>query len=118
MQRRTFLYGSLAASLSSGIKSAYAAPNDRITIAAIGVRGRGGSVMKTFAGRKDVDIKYVVDIDESVCNKRTEEVSDKNSKTDAIKDFRVALDDPDVDAIMLGTPTHLGRCPAFKRRRS
>ncbi len=118
MNRRVFLSKSVAAAaavtLANRQPRAYAAPNDRITIAAIGVRGRGGGVLKTFASRKNVDVKYVVDIDEGVRRKRAEEVGQMTGrKPEAIKDFRHALDDKEVDAIMLGTPTHWHAIPTI-----
>ncbi len=119
MNRRIFLSKSVGAAaaavtLSTGRTRAWAAPNDRITIAAIGVRGRGGGVLEVFASRKNVDVKYVVDIDEGVRRRRAEEVGRMTGKKPkAIKDFRRALDDQAVDAIMLGTPTHWHAIPTI-----
>ena len=119
MNRRSFLSKSVGAAaaavtLSTGRPRVRAAPNDRITIAAIGVRGRGGSVLEVFASRKNVDVKYVVDVDEGVRQRRAEEVERATGrKPEAIKDFRRALDDEAVDAIMLGTPTHWHAIPTI-----
>jgi len=119
MNRRSFLSKSVGAAaaavtLSTGRPRACAAPNDRITIAAIGVRGRGGSVLKVFASRKNVDVKYVVDVDEGVRRRRADEVGRMTGrKPKVIKDFRHALDDQAVDAIMLGTPTHWHAIPTI-----
>jgi predicted dehydrogenase len=93
---------------------AQAAPNDRITIAAIGVRGRGGAVLSTFAGMKDVDVKYIADVDEAVRNAHTASVERQTGKRPtAIKDFRAALDDAAVDAVMIGTPDHWHALPTI-----
>ena len=119
MNRRIFLSKSVGAAaaavtLSTRQPRACAAPNDRITIAAIGVRGRGGGVLKVFASRKNVDVKYVVDVDEGVRHRRADEVGRMTGrKPKAIKDFRHALDDQAVDAIMLGTPTHWHAIPTI-----
>ena len=61
MNRRSFLSKSVGAAaaavtLSTRRLKARAAPNDRITIAAIGVRGRGGGVLQTFAPRRNVEV--------------------------------------------------------------
>ncbi|MHC4692721.1 MAG: Gfo/Idh/MocA family protein [Planctomycetota bacterium] len=119
MNRRVFLSKSVGAAaaavtLSTRRPRACAAPNDRITIAVIGVRGRGGAVSKVFASRKNVDVKYVVDVDEGVRRRHADEVGRiSGTKPKAIKDFRRALDDQAVDAIMLGTPTHWHAIPTI-----
>jgi predicted dehydrogenase len=119
MNRRVFLSKSVGAAaaavtFSTGRPRAFAAPNDRITIAAIGVRGRGGGVLKVFASRKNVDVKYVVDVDEGVRRRHADEVGRMaGTKPKAIKDFRRALDDKEIDAIMLGTPTHWHAIPTI-----
>lgn len=119
MNRRVFLSKSVGAAaaavtLSTRRPRASAAPNDRITIAVIGVRGRGGGVSNAFASRKNVDIKYVVDVDETVRNRHADELGRMTGKKpEAIKDFRHALDDRAVDAIMLGTPTHWHAIPTI-----
>ncbi|MFM7071172.1 MAG: Gfo/Idh/MocA family protein [Planctomycetota bacterium] len=122
MDRRQFAgAASLAASLafhtdSSGqetVKRRIGA-NDRITICAMGLRGRGGSVLNTFASLADVDVKYVCDIDESVLNSRAAQVADrKGRQPEAIKDYRKALEDPQVDALVIGTPDHWHALPTI-----
>ena len=113
MDRRTFLGASAVA--GSLALQAQAAPNDRITVAAIGIRGRGGSVLKAFASRPNVDVKYLIDVDQSVLDRRADEIqkmTGKRPKTGS--DFRITLDDPAIDAIMLGTPTHWHAIPTIQ----
>ncbi|NQU23208.1 MAG: Gfo/Idh/MocA family oxidoreductase, partial [Candidatus Nealsonbacteria bacterium] len=116
MNRRMFLSKSAGAAvaLSTTSLKARSAANDRITVAAIGVGGRGGADLKAFASRKNVDVKYVVDVVEGIRNGRAAEVERMTGKKPAaIKDFRHALDDKSVDAIMLGTPTHWHAIPTI-----
>lgn len=116
MDRRTFLASSAVAAtaVSTVSDAAPVSANDRITIAAIGVRGRGGAVMRTFASQKNVDVKYVVDIAEDVRGERAADVEEIAGKRPTpINDFRRALDDPEVDAVMLGTPTHWHAIPTI-----
>ena len=88
--------------------------NDKITIAMVGVKGRGNSVLNTFAGIPTVNVKYVCDIDELILQQRTEAVTSKIGKPpQAIKDFRRALDDKSVDALVLGTPDHWHALPTI-----
>ena len=107
MDRRTFVSASaVAAAAALSSQRSQAAPIDRITVAAIGVRGRGGSVLRAFASRPNVDVKYVVDVDQSVRDRRAREVHDQTGKKPGlINDFRVALDDPAVDASAWEYPT-------------
>jgi predicted dehydrogenase len=122
MHRRTFLADVGAAAGLSLVHSALAAPqasaknlaNDKITIAMVGVKGRGKSVMHTFAGLPTVDLKYVCDIDENVLGTRVEEITSKlGRKPETLKDFRQALDDKSVDALVLGTPDHWHAIPTI-----
>lgn len=122
MNRRKFLQSSsacagaalLAVHQASDSARAQPAANDRITIAAIGLRGRGGGVLDAFAGMKDVDVKYIVDVDESVRDARTAGIEKQTGKRPTpLKDFREALDDDAVDAIMLGTPDHWHALPTI-----
>jgi predicted dehydrogenase len=71
------------------------------------MRRRGFAVLKAFAARTDINIKYVCDIDQNVLEERTRQISEKTGRTpQKLHDFRKALDDPSIDAIVLGTPTH------------
>ena len=109
LNRRKFVAGSLAgmALAPQSIARASVSPNERVSIASIGLRGRGNSVLRAFAAQPGVDIRYVVDVDESVRENRANEIRDLKKKRPApLTDFRKALDDPAVDAILLGTPTH------------
>ena len=116
MNRRAFLSKSAGAvaALSTTRLKAQATANDRITSAGIGGGGRGGGDLRAFASRKNVDVKYVVDVVEGIRNSRAAEVERMTGKKpEAIKDFRRALDDKAVDAIMLGTPTHWHAIPTI-----
>ena len=123
MNRRTFL--SQAKTAAAGLAVAgpilgnrraagNVAANDRITIAMMGVRGRGGSVLNTFAACPNVEVKYICDIDENTLRKRTGAVAEKTGKRPTmLKDFRRALDDPAVDALVIGTPDHWHAIPTI-----
>ncbi|MBX3411413.1 MAG: Gfo/Idh/MocA family oxidoreductase [Pirellulales bacterium] len=123
MDRRTFLSGTstalglAAASVSSTLiqpRLAKAAPNDRVVVAVAGVRGRGSSLLNTFAGLPTCEVKYVCDLDASVLAERVAGVeSSTGRRPEAIKDFRRALDDKRVDAIVLGTPDHWHAIPTI-----
>ncbi len=119
MHRRQFLAASTAASVASAAAlpaASLAAPsaNDRLTVCVMGVRGRGGNLLSTFAALPDVEVKYVCDIDENVLKARIENVHAITGRRPlAIGDYRRALDDPSVDAIINGGPDHWHALPAI-----
>jgi predicted dehydrogenase len=117
MLRRNFVKAGIAASSFPYIARTAlgAAPaNDRITVAVVGVRGRGNGLLSGFREMPDVEVKTICDIDESVLAQRTEETEKATGKRpQAIKDFRKSLDDPEVDAIVLGTPDHWHALPTI-----
>ena len=89
-------------------------PNDRIAVAVAGVRGRGGHLLREFASLADVDVTYVCDVDQRVLDERTKGVEEQTGRRpQAIKDFRKALEDKSLDALVLGTPDHWHAIPTI-----
>ncbi|MCA9209901.1 MAG: Gfo/Idh/MocA family oxidoreductase [Planctomycetales bacterium] len=123
MDRRRFLghSGSLAgAALAVGgvmtetARQARAAANDRVVVCVAGVRGRGGSLLSTFAAQPDVEVKYVCDLDAGVLQSRAGQVKDIRGRApQTITDYRQALEDDSVDALVLGTPDHWHALPSI-----
>ena len=121
MDRREFLslssqaaLGAAAASAAFHAMPAQAAPNDRVVVCVAGVRGRGNSLLNTFARLPQVDVKYVCDLDETVLGSRTDQIEKIiGRRPQTIKDFRQALDDDQVDALVLGTPDHWHAIPTI-----
>jgi len=115
MQRRTFLQGAVAAGLSVAVaRGGQASPNDRISLCVVGVRGRGGSLLSTFASLPGVDVAYVCDVNQRVLNSRIEQLATNGRhRPRAIGDYRKSLDDNAVDALVLGTPDHWHALPTI-----
>ena len=118
MNRRSFLTSSAAGGAVVALTSLTArqavAANDKISICMVGVRGRGGSVLSTFASLPEVEVKYVCDLDPPVLSAAVERVAErKGTKPTALKDYRQALDDKSLDAIVLGTPDHWHALPTI-----
>ena len=83
------------------------APNNRITIALMGVRGRGRNLTEAFAAMNDVDIAYVCDVDNTVVEPALNIIEKTGRKRPpVVADIRRCLDDKSVDAIVMGTPIH------------
>ena len=101
------LAGSAILSFSPRSYARIIGANNRINIAVIGIRGRGGSHMRNFAGMKDVEVGYLVDIDENLFERRVKQVEDiagYRPKTEW--DMRRIFEDKDIDAVSVATPNH------------
>lgn len=91
----------------STARRARAAASERVRLAMVGIRGRGGQLAKDFAARPDCEIAYLCDVDESLLPGRASEVKQVQGKAPlVVGDFRRALDDKSVDAIVVATPDH------------
>jgi len=114
--RRRFLEDSLlaAAALAAGpaIECVAAEPqskskNDKLGIAVVGVNGQGNSHLQAYAARKDVEIRYIVDADTAVGEKRAGEIEKKTGKKPiVVQDLRKALEDKTIDCVSTATPNH------------
>jgi len=113
--RRQFLRESLsaaaalsAAPMFSGLaRGQTASPNDKLLCAVIGCNGRGGDHISAYAGRKDVEIAYIVDIDEKVGQKGCDTVEKKTARRPKwVCDMRQVFDDKSVHFISTATPNH------------
>ncbi len=80
--------------------------NEQINLASIGIHGRGGSLMKNFAGMKGVKIHTICDIDENLWGRAVKSVKDKGHNPKTEYDLRKVFDDKDVDAVVIATPNH------------
>jgi predicted dehydrogenase len=118
MNRRSFLESSAAASAAALVSSIAArkavAASDKISICMVGIRGRGGSVLSTFASLPEVEVRYVCDLDQGALHSALERVSERTgTKPTGLKDYRKALEDKTLDAIVLGTPDHWHALPTI-----
>lgn len=109
--RRQFIRRSAAAGaglgLSAQLTGAAIAANDKISIACVGVRGRGNSVMHSFASEPDCAITHICDVRDDVREQRGKEMKEKTGlMPKLVKDYRDLLDDPSIDALMVATPDH------------
>ncbi|WP_149275319.1 Gfo/Idh/MocA family protein [Pareuzebyella sediminis] len=81
--------------------------NDRLQMAVIGIRGRGGSHIDNFGKMKDVHLKYLVDIDENLFKERLDEVEQfAGYRPQTEWDMRRVFDDKEIDAVSVAAPNH------------
>lgn len=103
MDRRTFLH---TAALTTLARRATAA-SDKISIAVIGIRGRGRALAAEFAAFPDCHLAALCDVDPRVYD-RTAQAVEKASgrRPPLVADLRRVLDDKSIDAIVIATPDH------------
>ncbi len=107
--RRAFLQqaglGAVALSMSHSLAAAQS--SERIVVGVIGVGGMGGNHLRHLAGRKDVEVAYVCDVDQqrlAAAAQQAQSISGRAPKS--AKDLRQVLDDRNVDAVFIATPDH------------
>ena len=82
--------------------------NERLNVAVVGVRGRGGSHIGAFAGRQDTQVTWVVDPDRNIGGDRAEEIGKRQNGQSPkfATDLREMLEDSSVDIVSIATPNH------------
>ena len=82
-------------------------PSEKMVVAVMGLNGRGMVLARNFARTPDSELAYLCDVDSSVLAKARGELQQDVAKPPrAIADFRRALDDKDVDALVIAAPDH------------
>lgn len=84
--------------------------NNRLNIAAIGIRGQGRSHVNGLCNLEDkhnIRLTTLCDVDENVLAERSKEVLEKTGrKTKNEWDMRRVFDDKNIDAVSFATPNH------------
>jgi predicted dehydrogenase len=111
MKRRQFLKTTSAAGLGLAaaprLSSWIGSPNDTVAVAVMGVNSRGAVLARTFARTANATVAYVCDVDSQVLAKAATAVTEAQGKPPkAIADFRRALEDKGVDALVIAAPDH------------
>jgi len=113
ISRRLFLQESLlaAATVAAPLRVLPAAetaqqsksPNEKLSVAVIGVNSRGGDHAKAFDARDDCVVSYICDADSKV----GQTVASRfKSKPKFVQDMRRIFDDKSVDVVSIATPNH------------
>jgi len=114
MDRRSFLQRAGAASAATAVAAATTCAQgpttsaaDKVSIAVMGVGGRGRVLAGLFAALPDVDIPYICEVDQNMAGPAIELVRQaKNAAPKLVDDLRIVLDDKSVDAVVIATPVH------------
>jgi predicted dehydrogenase len=116
--RRDFIKKTMAASAAvslGGILPSFGAKsyasilgaNERIRVGIMGVHARGLALSKNYAQQKNCEIIYISDVDSQSMNKcidTVEKIQGKRPKAEP--DFRKALEDKSLEAMVIATPDH------------
>lgn len=80
--------------------------NERLSVAVIGVRGRGGDHARAFAARPDCQVSYVCDCDREIGQRVAAKLSEQGRPVKFVEDMREIFDDKSVDIVSVATPNH------------
>jgi predicted dehydrogenase len=113
--RRTFVKKSIA---TVGLASTFAisgtrasgqvlGANDRVRVGVVGIKGRGGSHISDFGKMPNVEVAYLIDVDNTTFARRVTDVETNFGNTPTcVQDLRKALDDKNLNAISIATCNH------------
>ncbi len=115
--RRDFLQHSLLAASAAAVTGAFhplfaaekpgKSANDKLSVAVIGVRGRGQSHIRAFTNRSDCELTYICDADREVGEACAKKLGTKLAREPKfVEDMRRIFDDPTVDIVSVATPNH------------
>ena len=80
--------------------------NERVNMAVMGTNGRGAGMARNFQSRKDVEMRYVCDVEEKALAKGVAAVKKVGGNPKTEKDIRKILEDKNIDAILVTAPDH------------
>jgi predicted dehydrogenase len=81
--------------------------NEKIMVACMGVNSRGLAVGTNFAAQKNAEVLYVCDVDSKAADKCIDAVEKTQHKRPmASPDFRKALEDKNLDVLIVTAPDH------------
>jgi predicted dehydrogenase len=109
INRRRFLTAATATAvaLASRRSTRAADANDTVVLAIMGANGRGSQLATSFAKLPGAEIAYICDCDERAIQKGIDAATSLGGRRpQGIKDFRRALDDQSVNAIVCAAPNH------------
>ena len=81
--------------------------NDRIKVAIMGVNGRGTALASNYASQSNCEVLYISDVDSRAAEKCIATIEPiQKKKPKAAPDFRKALEDKNLDALVVAAPDH------------
>ena len=82
-------------------------PNDKLQIGVIGCNGMGWSNTNSMLKMDDVDLLAICDVDQAAIDKRLDSYAKlRTNKPTVYGDYRELINNPEIDAVIIGTPDH------------
>jgi predicted dehydrogenase len=103
----TVSFGGVLPGFSARSYAGIARANDKINVAVMGVNSRGSALARSFARLENVEVIFICDVDskaEAVCSDALEKL--KVKRPAAMPDFRKALENKDLDVLVIAAPDH------------
>ncbi|WP_428303940.1 Gfo/Idh/MocA family protein [Lacipirellula sp.] len=105
--RRDFLAASAGLAAIAATRVHAAEASSEVVLAIMGANNRGSQLAEQFAEQTGCRIAYICDPDEQAIAKGIAAATSRGAaKPQGIRDFRQALDDPTVDALICAAPNH------------
>ena len=102
-----FTIGGILPAFSARSYNNIVGANEKITVASMGVNSRGLAVGKNFAAQKNCEVLHVCDVDSrasQICIDAIDKIQQK--KPQNTPDFRKALEDKNLDVLIVTAPDH------------
>ncbi len=82
--------------------------NEKIRVAVVGTWSRGAQLARAFVGTTGMEVAYICDVDDEAIARGIDAVKNggQQANVTGVKDFRKALDDQTVDAVVIAMPDH------------
>ena len=108
ISRRDFIYKSAMLFPALHLTSLYGRTNKQSTlrVGAIGIKGMGWSDLSSILKVSNVSCTAICDVDDAVIQERQKQLQGLGQKPKVYKDYKELLKDPEVDAVIIGTPDH------------
>ena len=108
ISRREFIYKSALLFPALHLTSLYGRTNKQSTlrVGAIGIKGMGWSDLSSILKVSNVSCTAICDVDDAVIQERQKQLEALGQKPKVYKDYKALLKDPEVDAVIIGTPDH------------
>lgn len=113
MNRRKFLASTALTGAAIGMTGPFSiaqggkSPNEKVVVAIMGGRARAARLARTCAGSEHIEIGAIYDVDERPLDGTASEIAEIQGRTPSTgTDFREALENPDIDGLVIGAPNH------------
>jgi predicted dehydrogenase len=104
---KTTAAGAAGVLLAPAIPSRALGANERMRVAVMGVNSRGNALATEFARNAFCEVGFICDVDSRAAAKTIAAVQEVSGiRPKGVKDFRQALDSPDIDALVIAAPDH------------